>query len=81
MSTWRWPAPHEVLGFLCAVAFGLDQAAIFAPGSVGQKIVGLAMFLAGMAGTASARNYLSPRVREILATHDTMNGHTKEPGK
>lgn len=73
MSEWRVPSPHEVLTVLVVVAAGMEQGEFFPPGSLGARLVSLAMLVFAMTGIASARNYLPGRVRAKVEAFEALD--------
>lgn len=71
-SDWHFPAPHEVLAFLFLVATAAQMTDLFAPESVGHRILTLVMAVFALSGVASARNYVSPRLRAVLDERDRV---------
>jgi hypothetical protein len=71
---WKFPTPHEVLGVVVVLLAAAEQADFFAAGTVGAKLVGLAMLVASMTGIASARNHLPGRVKAKLEAFEKADG-------
>ena len=72
MSTWRIPTPHEVLALLFIIMEAAREVDYFPPSSIGARLLGLGMTVAAMTGIAAARNYISPRLREVLDERDRV---------
>ena len=67
---WRVPTPHEVFTFLFIIVESARESGVFAPTSgVGRVLAVLATSFA-VVGVSAARSYVSPRIRQILESHD-----------
>ncbi len=71
MTAWRWPLPHEVLGFIVVLAYGAAQVPGLLPhGSKIEMIDQLVMGVSALLGIGVAAKYSPPHVQEVLAEHD-----------
>jgi len=69
---WRIPAPHEVLGAGMIIAYSAEKVDLFAAGSFWAKLCSFLIVACALGGIGAARNYISPRLQQILAQRDQL---------
>lgn len=67
---WTVPTPYQVYAFLFVVAEGFRESDFFASGSLGARLVAVAVTMFTLLGINSAKNHLSLQVRTKLRAMD-----------